>query len=443
MPDNPAMLMPGQSGTDLLTGAATSALPDQAAIQQQAQNLIQQLVQQRMGSAGGDITFGPELARPIVPSPPQPTPGGGIPQGSFGSVGERKRADKQALFGTIADIVRGAEKKHYQMDVQKLQHDFEIMSGAIKGYNEAQASGNKEMMKHNADIINGIVSDPKKAKALAKAFEVDLNPLAEKKKKEKPNPAQDALKAAFAKDTQDFAAKKTMLAPQAQALMRQVPQTAQMDPRLAIIEQLTKSGVLPKAGEELTFTKDLMQINQRAAANKLTNDDKMNMAKMMVDAKDRNTQAAVLRTLMTVQGANDRMQIMERMWKYRADKVLEGVNNRVQQLRERFKPTAGNIEDKKLGTLIKSLDSQAKAIKEQVTAAAKAHDNNALKALNNQLSLLEMQQKIVSAEAAKRVGLDENDFNQDPLKLDDNEIQQMLQLFQSGEDDAATTADQQ
>jgi hypothetical protein len=426
------------SEDNLLTSGASASIADQATIQQRAAQIIQSLIAQKTGGAGSGIAFGAQPpSGPRLPQPPQQVGGPGIPQGSFGSSGEARRADKQALFGTIANIVQGAEKRHYDMKVDKIKADFEMLTNAIQGYHEAQTSGNQSAMEHNAKLINSIVMDPKKSKELAKAFEVDINPLAEKKKKEKPNPAHDALKAAFAKDTQDFAAKKTPLTPQAQAFMRAMPQRQGVDPRLAIIEQLTKSGVLPKAGEELTFQKDLMQIAERAQANKLTNDDKMSMAKMMVDAKDRATQASLQRVLMTVQGANDRMEIMERMWRYRADQTLKGVQERVAELKARVSKKQDTASDKQLNTLVNSLDKQSKTLKDEIEAAAKAHNTDQLKVLNSKLQSLQMMQQLASAEAAKRVGLNPEDFNQDPLSLNDEEMKSMLGLFQSAEGDTS------
>jgi hypothetical protein len=430
---------PGMGGSgpegNLLTSAASAAVNPQIA-QAQAAQIIQALIQSRLGG-GSRITMGPQMpSKPRLPQPSQQVGGPGIPQGSFQSTGERQRADKQALFGTIANIVQGAEKKHYDMKVDKIKADFETLSNAIQGYQEAQASGNKDAAEHNAKIINSIVMDPKKSKEMAKAFEVDLNPIAEKKKQEKPNPAQDALKAAFAKDAQAYANKQTPLTPQAQAFMNKMPQRAGIDPRVALMEQLTKSGVLPKTSEELTFTKDLMEVQQRIKNNELTNDTKTKIATMFAETRDRNTQAGLLRTAMTIKGANDRMDTLMKMWQYRADKGLEGVKTRVDELKNRFNAkSATTANDKKFAEFITSLDKQEKGLKDQLSAATKLHNTDQIMQINKQIDNLRMMQELATAEAAKRVGMNPEDFSHDPMQLKDDEMQQFIELFK-GNDDA-------
>src|SRR5580692_7588597 len=117
---------PGMGGSgpesNVLTSAASAAVNPQIA-QAQAAQIIQALIQSRLGGGSG-ITMGPQMpSKPRLPQPPQQVGGPGIPQGSFQSTGERQRAQKQALFGTIANIVQGAEKKHYDMKVDKIKAD--------------------------------------------------------------------------------------------------------------------------------------------------------------------------------------------------------------------------------------------------------------------------------------------------------------------------------
>lgn len=402
-------------GVPDLAGAASATLPNSQDQQQIAQQLIQRLVQARLGGSGG-LTTGPEMSKPMMPLPPQEiSPKGVIPQGPFASVGSRKRADTQALFSNISDIVQGAEKKHYEMKVQKLQHDFETMSNAMRGFEEAKASGNQEMMKHNADIINSIVSDPKKSKELAKAFDVNMNPMANeggKGKKEKPNPANDALKASFVKDQKAYANKQTMLSPQAQAMMRQVPQTTQVDPATQLRMQLTEKGVLPKAGEELTFTKDLIDIARKMKDKEITLADKDKLAEWLIKSSERKLSVqqsgALIRVMTQVAGAKDRMEILERMWTMKADKTLEGIKDRTKAMRDKLGDSAG---DKQLVIALKGISDSATANAEEMKVAQKNHDTKKMQELSRQSDMIKFQMGLITAEAAKRTGLDPEDFS--------------------------------
>jgi len=427
--DNPQMMMPGQTGEqDLLTAGASATLPDAQANQQRAAALIQQLIQSRMGGGSG-ITFGAQPpAQPHIPQPPAQPGRVGIPQGPFASTGERKRADKQAMFSSIANIVQSAEKKHYDMKVQKITQDFDTLKNAMAGYQEAQSSGNQEAAKHNANLINSIVMDPKKSKELAKAFDVDVNPLA-KQKKQQPNPANDALKASFSKDTQDFANKKTDLTPQAQAFMRAMPQRAGIDPKVELMAQLTKMGMLPKAAEELTFQKDLMQIQQRIQNNELTNETREKIATMFANAKDKETQAKIQGIIYTVQNKMEQAKMMERMWDLRGQRQLEGVHERNQVLKDRLDLTKGNADDKKMATAVTGLKNQAESLDKELATAQKAHDIGKIKEINQKIDSLHVMQQLIQGEIAKRIGLDPSDFNQDQITMDPDMWKSMETLF--------------
>jgi hypothetical protein len=430
-------LIPGV-GPNIVSQGASAALPDQNAMHAHVQGLIQSLINSRLGPGGG-LTTGPEPAKPNIPLPPSHIESGGIPQGPFASVGSRQRADKQALFGTVKNIVDKAEDKHYQMKVQKIQHDFETLSTAIKGYNEAQTTGNQEMMKHNADIINQIVMDPKKSKELAKAFDVNMNPMAEDKKKDKPNPAADALKAAFSKDTKDFQSGQTALAPQAQAMMRQMPQTIQADPKALIMEQLTKSGVIPKGGEQLTFEADLSKIANNAMQHGLDRENKEKIAKMLGESSDRRNSTSIARVLFQVAGAKERAEILADAWKYRADKTLQGVEDRVKALKEK---TSGAGDDKAAANAIRSLKAQADTLKVQIAAAAKSHDSAKVKQLQEQLDGLVNSEKVISNAIAIKMGVD-LDAGQSIPGLSQEDYGTFLELFKDATNEPGSGDDEQ
>lgn len=416
-----------------ISGAASSTLgsspQDSLRI---AQQRIQQINQARMAAAGGGLTTGSVMSHPNMPLPPiQSDPSGAVPQGPFASVGSRKRADTQAAFGTIAKIVNTAQNRLYEKKVQTIQHDFETFQNALQGYNEGKASGNQEMMDHNADIMNKLAMDPKKNKEFAKAFDVNMNPMAEGKSKgkDKPNPGQDAIKNIFAKDAQAYAKKQTNLAPQTQAIMRSMPQQLQADPRFTALLEATKAGYLTKAGEELTFQKDMTEIQQKIATNKFTNETKNKVAAMFTAARDRATMASLYRTAMTIQGAKERMDTLEKMWADRSTKIYNGIHEKNEILKSKVTESGDAANAKRLSALINGLDKTADSLNKQLEDARKAHDVTKMGEISQKLESLGQMQQLANAEAARQLKLDPEDFNQDQIKMDEETMRGYEALF--------------
>lgn len=234
-----------------VAGAASAAMPqDTNALAAEA---IKKIVAARSLPEGGGLVPGPTMMQPRLPQPPMHMDGGSaIAQGPFASVGARKRADTAALFNNISNVVNTAKDRIYQKKVETIKQDFDTLQQAIQGFNEGKSSGNQEMMKHNAKIINDIVMDPKKNKELSQAFDVNMNPMAEgKKKDQKPDPAKDAMKKSYAEAQQKFQKGETPLSPQAQMLMNRMPQTLQPDPRLAAQAWMVKNKLAPTADKQL------------------------------------------------------------------------------------------------------------------------------------------------------------------------------------------------
>lgn len=428
---------------DILSGAASGALatPESNA---QVSDLITNILRSKTGEGGG-LVFGPTAGQPSMPLPPPQINQPGIPQGNFGSTGERKRAEQQALFSSIGNILKTATQRHYEQKVQKMSKDFEVLMGAMNGYNEAKLAGNNNAMQHNANIINQIMSDPKKAKELAKAFDVNLNPMAGEGKgeKKKQNPANDALKQAFQKDMQDFQQKKTMLSPQANAFIRGLPQQAQADPRLAIMEQLTKSGVLPKGGEILKAQTDLAKIIEHAKTAGLNRENKLDLAKMLVDAKDRQTQAMVWRGMMQAASARDRAEIMAEAMKYRADKMYKGIidNPHWKALQEHYKAQdakGGDKTSKAIRLLMDGVNSQLKTLNSEIAAAKAAKDTKKLGELQQKLQEVQNMQQLVITQAGQNIGIDPSQITSIP-GLDENEVEGLLGLFKDSENEEDAT----
>src|SRR5215831_4734055 len=417
------------------SAAASATLPGVMDAGQQAAAAIAALKAQTLG-VGHSMIPGPTMAKPIMPQAPMHIDSASaIAQGPFASVGSRKRADTAALFGNINKIVQTAQDRIYQKKVATIQHDFETLGAAIQGYKEAQASGNQDMLQHNAKIINDIVMDPKKSKELSKAFDVNLNPMAEGKGKgaQKPDPSKDALKAAFGKNLQNFQSGKDPLSPQAHQMMDRMPQTMQPNPQFQSYLEGLKAGAYPKAADEMEFTTKVMEVQQKINNNAVTNETKMQMSKNLSEAMLNRVYmqqyGATLRTQMMQLGAMDRAVIMADALKYRADQVLKGQADRTSMMRERL-TAAGTDSSKRLLTLMKGLDDAAKKNTDNIKEAKKNHDMRRLELLNKQADGIAMQQRLVNDKAEQLVGIDpQNPPDQKNMGLSDDEMFLFNEIF--------------
>ena len=436
MADDSQNIVDFASGLPTVSQAATAALP-QNPIDLGAR-LVQQLTAARGGFPGGSMIPGATPASPMMPQPPMKvSPEGVIPQGPFGTVGERKRADTQAIFNNISGIVNQAKDRFYQQKVEKLKLKFDTMGKAIQGINEGKATGNQEMIKHNTRIINEMMSDPKTAKEMAKAFDINLNPLAEQKGKgkQKQIPEQDAMRASFAEDLKNFQADKsgTTLSPQANAMMRAMPQNLQADPRYQQYLEGLKAGAFPKAGEILTFGKGVMEVQEKINANQLTNEVKTkmseNLGKAMMDRTMMQQYGAMIRTQIMQLGAEDRANIMADALKYRADQTLKGQTDRTNVLREKLQGSTSDY-GKKLLVLMKGLDDAAKKNSKDLEDAKKNHDTERMQYLVQQADGIAFQQRLVNDKAQQQVGIDmPTDESLKGMGLSDSERALYLEIF--------------
>lgn len=413
-------LLGDQGGVPLISNAASAAL---AIAQRQAAMRAQQAGPGGGVFQGGGMIPGVTMPKPVMPQPPiHADPTGIIPQGPFGTVGERKRADTQAIFSNISNLAKQVQDRQYKQKVEKLQQKFEILADAMRGLNEGKATGNQGMIKQNADIINRMFhDDPKLAKEMSKAFDVNLNPMAQQKGKgqQKPTPELDAMKAAWTQDQKDFQEGRSPLTPQSQAMMRGMPQTMQPDPRWQQYLEGLKAGAFPKASDQLTYEKGIMDIQEKIIANQVTNDTKMkmseNLGKAMLDRTKMQQYGAMLRTQMMQLGAEDRARIMADALMYRADQVLKGQTDRTNMYREKLEK-ATTDDGKKLKLYMDGLDKAAKKNSKDMEDAKKQGDTARMKWLNQQADGIAYQQRLANDRAATIVGLDPQE-PPDPKKM--------------------------
>lgn len=250
-------------------------------------------------------TFGPApiVQPPPIPKfqPPQiqmPTPGG-----SYSSVGERKRANKTALFNGIANMVKSGGDYIQAKKTRDLSMNIQRLMGAQEGIQQAkqalQANPNdpeaKKALEQNASIINDITSDPKKVKQLQKAFNIDL--FGDGKNKQENQALVNAWQE-YQKKQQG--GDKTALNPTAQKFMGQQPITQQLSPEAQAQAAAVKAGLQPNAGELLKAQTEVFKSYQSAQSV----DDR---SKAMVKAEEIRAKATDARTAALIDNMNKKI----------------------------------------------------------------------------------------------------------------------------------------
>lgn len=440
------------------------------AAQQQVYQNIQGLAQQKMGGFQGPTMLPfPQLPKPMMPQAPSHGSQVGIPQGPFGTVGERKRADKQALFSSIGSLVNQARDKMYEKKVQTIQHDLEVLGNAIQGYNEGIQTNNQDMIKTNAQIINRYLhDDPKKVKELQKVFDVNLNPLADKKGKKNqdneytkagsqylskqqaqagsqqggapsqqtpqgapqpvptaggfPNvimPPQPRMRPdnqvqganAPGVSRQELMKQYPQLDPNAALFMQRMPTTLQPNPAYQQYLEGLKAGQYPKAGEELTFYKDLADMDRKLAERQMSTESHEKAVAMMVDGMSRRTDAqqygAFLRMLAQNKNKVEVAHIYADALIKRSENQLKGVEDRTKVIADK---TKGTDEGKKLKASIDTINANTKILQTKINAAKAAKDTAKLKELQAQADQLEYMGNLLQQKAAEDMGLDPKAF---------------------------------
>lgn len=406
------------------------------------------------GQQGGQnlTSFGPQMIQPQAPVR-MGQPDIQYPTGSFGSAGERKRAQKAALFHGIASTVKTAGDYIQQKQVRAMAMDTERLMSATQGFNEAKAAGDQAAMKQNSDIINSML-DPstsegkKRIKNFQKAFNVNI--LGEHKDKD--SPEYKGFTQAYQKFNQDKASGQASLSPIAQKLMQSMPQRQQVNPQLQAEAQLIKDKVLPDANAQLKAQTAGQLILTNAISKQFDRDSREKVAQLLADTRDKASQNAILRSAAQNTSRENVAQMVADSVKMRVDKHYDEVMNnpRWQLLKDKI-----NKDDKSLQNLVNMTDKQIKELQKSKEGfdkkATKEHwytssDNtNAAKDTAAQITKLQAQQDaIIKAYGAKtNPDLDptKDDDKSDQSKEDDNyglspeEMDILHNAIESGDND--------
>ena len=351
---------------DILEGAASGV------VAQPAKQLPPELLALLSGHSGvtdllkgGGTTMQTTPTNPVEPARLQipGDPGQAIPQGSFNSTGERKRAEAGAALHSIANITKGASDYIHQKKVRGMQMDTEKVMSAMEGLKEAQASGNQDAIKQNQQVINDLFSDPKKVKMFEKAFNIPL--VGENKNKN--SPEYQGMMAAARKWQSDNAKGQAQgMNPIAQKFMQGQPSRQGMDPRLAMQAQLTKAGVLPTANATTEAQSRIFTAVSRSMDNENTVAGRQQVAQMLVEAKDAASKSAIMKQIIANDGKKAAAEVMGR---YRLESVRKQGENMANNT---FWRMAGNLlvaqeksegTDKQTGNLKKMYDGVNNQVK--------------------------------------------------------------------------------
>lgn len=308
------MSIPGNSTAE----AASATMQPAAQGSQSSIAGILKVIQEMMSNQGGlpkgisPTSMQSTIPTPQAPQAPVQASGGQIPQGSFQTSGERKRAESQSMLNNIAEFTNKATAYVHEKKVRAMQADVERVLTAFTGMQQAQASGDQAALKQNQQILNDLFSDPKKVKSFEKAFSVKL--LGDDKGKA--TPEHQGLMKAIA----DF--KKSGgqgLNPIAQKFQNSMPVQQGMNPQLAAVAQLIKAKILPEANEQVKAqTESMKQVSETLRAG-FNAESKEKIAGMLVDSKDRATNSAILRTIMQEHGRLGAAEILGRAQVQRAN----------------------------------------------------------------------------------------------------------------------------
>lgn len=282
---------------------------------------------------GGMTTFGPT---PIVQPPPiprfQPPPDQSGRQTHFDTVGSRKRADKQALFHGIAGFVKSGsdyiaanKQRALSMDIEKL---MEAQQGMQEAQQKLQANPNdpeaKKALETNTSIINVLTKDPKKAKLLQKALNIDLFGDGKNKKEN-----MALIEAWKQYDAKQKAGDKTALNPTAQRMQQQQPNREQLSPEAKQQEAAVKAGLVPKAGEILKANAENFKTLQAAKTGDERAASVEHAAKIRASAERYHADKYLDAMNIRVGGMQYAADVKARSERYKADSVAQSWGKRI------------------------------------------------------------------------------------------------------------------
>jgi hypothetical protein len=244
----------------------------------------------------------PQVNKPIPPAMPQ--------QNTFASVGARKRYDRHQLMNQIAQMVRGGSDYIQAKKNRALENDITRLMQAQEGIQQAKATLQQDpnnqdaqkAIKQNTGIINDITTDPKKAKMIQKAFDIDLfGSKGGKNKNEQAALASAMTKWQQDKQQADKSGQTQPLNPIAQRLMGQQPMVQQLTQQAQQTAAAIKAGLIPDANHQSTESWQNLKTYSEAKTKEaeIASRDKIadDMVKARLAGQEKQYQASVSRYL--------------------------------------------------------------------------------------------------------------------------------------------------
>jgi hypothetical protein len=316
----------------------------------------------------GNLTsFGPA---PMVQPPPIPrmasTQPSTVNQGEFTTKGGRQRADRQALFSNLANLVKNGGDYIQAKKQRNLTMVIERLMGAQEGLKEAQAANDQEGIKRNSAILNDITSDPKIVKQLQKAFNIDLFGNGKNKNENM------ALSEAWKNYQKEKQTNPNALNPTAQRLQQAQPMRQQLSPEAQAQAMAIQAGLVPKAGEVLKAYQENFKTLMTAKDNESRNEAIENAAKIRAKAEEYHADKLVDAATTRVAGAQATAEIVARSRRYVANSVAATWDKRLKMMDSWTKMKTGD------SPIFKKLTTEAKTYND--TLKSLAADNEKLQA---------------------------------------------------------------
>lgn len=174
MPAIPLVPM-GNMAADAATSAAQNVMQtNQQTQQNNPLELLGQLLKSNSIPQNVPLTTTQTQINAPAPLVPRSSPVFNYDQREFATGSGNRRVAAQNLFKSMSSIVNNVAKQREEKQTRTLQNDLTRMFGAMEGMQQAQASGDKDAVAHNKQIISDILGDPKKAKQIEKAFDINL-----------------------------------------------------------------------------------------------------------------------------------------------------------------------------------------------------------------------------------------------------------------------------
>lgn len=329
--------MPGMNpeGTDLLTTGASSAMPTSNATGGAMQALPQALQMLLTGATGQSQGMGGPLttAQSTIPNyQPKPTWQANAPQvaqGGFASVGARKRADKQAMLNNLANLTNQANNFLEARKTREMTQMVTKIQQATQGKQQAEATlkvdkdnaDAQEQLKQNQQILSDVFSDPKNVKNLQKAFSVKL--MGDSKGQATPQykGLMEALK------NHDKTAQQQAGLALAQRFQQSLPSTQQLSPQMQGRADAIQRGLIPGAKEQSAEMIQLGKSLTTLTTDANNNQAKLDVAKILANAKDKESQARIQASVNQAVGRVEGAKIARSAVVYRVDKWATTMEN--------------------------------------------------------------------------------------------------------------------